>query len=101
MRSLSAEFANRNIELPRLTMSCAWFETSFSEFKLWPVMTAVSRGDARTLYSIDNEMVPFWCPTCPASYCAKHWKTWDVFDEVFFDQKRGTCPKGHERRIVD
>jgi hypothetical protein len=99
--SLSVEFANRQIESPRLTMSSPWFGTSYSKFNLSQVMNAVSSGDARTLHSIDEEMVPFWCPTCSASYCAKHWKTWVVFDEVFFDEMRGTCLKGHERRIAD
>ena len=101
LRSLSAEFGNHNAGAARLVVMSGWLEQTFFEVEAWPVLTAISAGDARTLHSIDDEMMPFWCPTCPATYCAEHWSTWDVFDDVFFEEKRGRCPKGHERRIVD
>jgi hypothetical protein len=53
---------------------------------------------------LDSEIVPFYCRECAASYCEAHWTTWSIFDEdwpSWFDELRGRCPGGHERRIYD
>ena len=101
LRSLTADSGNTSAGVARLVVTSGWLEETFNRIDAWPVLTAIAAGDERTLYRIDDEMVPFWCPTCTASYCAKHWSTWNLFDDGFFDEKRGRCPYGHERRIVD
>ena len=66
------------------------------------VRQAVLAADARTLYSLDPEYVPFYCPTCDASFCGEHWLRWDVFDDDgWHDSIRGRCPKDHERMLED
>jgi hypothetical protein len=68
------------------------------------VRRAIAKCDARTLYSLDLEYVPFYCPKCRAIYCGRHWKRWDVFDDddpSWHDSIRGRCPKGHERKLQD
>ncbi len=85
----------------RLIMRCWFVELAFDKFNVATVMTAIGKGDAGELHRIDDEMVPFWCPKCPATYCRDHWENWPVFDESFFDEMRGRCPKGHERRMTD
>jgi hypothetical protein len=65
---------------------------------------AITAADAATLYTLDRELVPYWCPECEAAYCKDHWQTWDLFDEEWtswFDEQRGVCPRGHQRRIID
>ena len=64
----------------------------------------VSAGDAAGLFDRDPEYAPFYCPLCRASYCADHWRRWDVFDEDspdWHDSVRGRCPRGHERMLED
>ena len=85
----------------RLAMRSGLGDVVFYEFDLKHTLAALAAGDARALHAINREMVPFWCPTCHASYCASEWNTWDLFDEGFFDERRGRCPKGHERMLLD
>ncbi len=93
------DLANREPNQARLVQHTPWVEQTF---EVTPeALAAVAAGDASVLYGIEHEMVPFWCPDCAASYCAAHWKTWDVMDDLFFDERRGLCPNGHERQIVD
>jgi hypothetical protein len=92
---------NQDGSRPRLKVISGIVGITFTEFNAARASAAVARGDARELYGIDREMVPFWCPTCHESYCTKHWDIWDVFDESFFDERRGRCPKGHERQLSD
>lgn len=98
---------NEPADRARLTVVSGIGDISFFVFDLNGVVRALGAADvgdarvARALYAIDAEFVPFWCPRCPASYCSKHWETWDLFDDGFFDEKRGRCPKGHERRLID
>ena len=104
-RGLAPEAAaapmNEHAERARLVMTCWFGDVTLHEFNVSSVMKAVGKGDARRLYEIDRELVPSWCPTCAASYCGRRWETWDVFDEGFFDEKRGRCPKCHERMLGD
>lgn len=65
------------------------------------VVTALETGSAAALFAIDEEFAPFWCPTCGASYCREHYKSYPVFDDGFFDYIRGVCPKGHGRNLED
>jgi hypothetical protein len=53
---------------------------------------------ANALYANGLEFVPFWCPRCRRSYRARRWESWDLFDKGFLDEKRGRCPKEHERK---
>ena len=68
------------------------------------VRAAMLAADVSELHRLDDELVPFYCPACAASYCEAHWDAWSVFDEDWpgwFDELRGRCPVGHERRIYD
>jgi hypothetical protein len=62
---------------------------------------AIRAGNARALWTIDVELVPWWCPTCGETYCPDHWSHWVELDEGFFDEARGRCPRGHERMLWD
>lgn len=67
-----------------------------------PLLSALTRGDARAAHALDIEYAPFFCPQCDACYCGNHWQIWNVFDEDgWHDSIRGRCPKGHERMIED
>jgi hypothetical protein len=68
------------------------------------IRAAIAAADAAALMQIDPELVPLYCPPCGVVYCVRHWRTWPVFDDddpSWFDEQRGTCPKGHERRMFD
>jgi hypothetical protein len=81
-----------------------WLATSEMVGGIGAVRAAMLAGDAAALMSLDREIVPFFCGECAASYCEAHWETWSVFDPEWpswFDELRGRCPKGHERRIYD
>lgn len=104
---LMGRFDNEPADRARLTVVSGVGDISFFVFDLNGVLRVLGAADvgdarvARALYAIDSEYVPFWCPRCPASYCGRHWETWDLFDDGFFDEKRGRCPKGHERKLID
>jgi hypothetical protein len=68
-----------------------------------PLRTALTRADARAVFSVDPELAPFYCPTCDACYCGDHWHRRDVFDDdaAWRDSIRGRCPEGHERMLED
>lgn len=99
---LDAMSLSRDMDRPRLA-SFSGFASVIGPLAsdLDRVRDAVRAAAAREIYQVDPELVPFWCPTCAAPYCAAHWSAWDLFDEGFFDEKRGRCPKGHERRLFD
>ena len=65
------------------------------------VTAALASGDAAALFEIDPEYAPFWCPTCGASYCRDHYRSYPVYDDGYFDCVRGVCPNGHERVLED
>ena len=68
------------------------------------IRAAIESGDVAGLMTIDSEIVPFYCGDCRASYCETHWTTWPEFDPewpAWFEELRGVCPLGHERRIHD
>jgi hypothetical protein len=73
-----------------------------SSERLHQLRTAIDGGDADALFKIDFELTPFYCPTCRASYCRKHWIWSERFDEDgFSDEIRGICPNRHERMLED
>lgn len=86
---------------PRLQVLSQVGNVTFFEFDVAAVLAALGAGDARALHALDLEFVPFWCPRCDTAYCGRHWITWDLFDDGFFDEKRGRCPAGHERKLLD
>jgi len=85
--------------------------TDCGSYSIWmqvapeSVVGAIRAPDAATLFAIDQELVPLYCPSCGASYCLDHWDTWEVLDpdvEYFrLEEVRGVCPMGHERMIHD
>lgn len=99
--AVMSKLENTDAERPRLQVLSGVGDLTMFEFDLDATLSALGAADARSLHALDLETVPFWCPRCDASYCAQHWTTWDLFDDGFFDEKRGTCPSGHERRIID
>jgi hypothetical protein len=68
------------------------------------VAQVLERADAATLYALNLEYAPFYCPTCEAVYCGECWRTFLVFaDDLpgFLEETRGICPQGHERMLSD
>jgi hypothetical protein len=62
----------------------------------------IAAGDPERLLRINRELAPLSCPECAAVYRVDHWTKWDVFADdfpVWFAEKRGRCPEGHERMI--
>jgi hypothetical protein len=66
-----------------------------------PVELALRAADPDLLHAVDEELAPFWCPTCRSCYCAAHWTTETRFDDGFFDGIWGTCTLGHRRLLQD
>jgi len=95
------EVDNMQAEQPRLQVLSQVGNVTFFEFDVAAALAALGAGDARALHALDLEFVPFWCPRCDTAYCGRHWITWDLFDDGFFDEKRGRCPAGHERKLLD
>ena len=65
------------------------------------VRAALESDDVATFFLRDSELVPWWCPQCQASYCGSCWSTMTLFDDGYFDEVRGRCPVGHERKLWD
>lgn len=65
---------------------------------------AILSGSARAVHAFELELLPGYCPTCDAIYCADHWDHWVRFDDEepgWVDSIRGRCPGGHERMLED
>ena len=80
------------------------WDTSFlvEPDKLGPHVWALHDNDVRALFALNLEYTPFYCPRCDASFCRKHWRIWQVFEEDGrVDCIRGTCPNGHTRMLED
>jgi hypothetical protein len=80
-----------------------WMAIPRRRLELDGVRALLASGDVSALHAIDLELVPLFCPECSTSYCETHWQTWDEWDhEVhWFEERRGRCPKGHERMLHD
>jgi hypothetical protein len=96
-----SHFDNVPAGRPRLVVISGVGDVSFGEFNLDAILKALAIPDPEALFRIDPEIVPFWCPSCHDSYCGQHWQAWNVYDEGFFDEKRGRCPNRHERKLLD
>jgi hypothetical protein len=65
---------------------------------------AIRRSDFGALCAIDFLLVPFYCQSCHASYCYKHWSAYPRFDPDFpgwYEDTVGWCPRGHRRLLDD
>lgn len=85
----------------RLDITVPWAEVIFFEYPYREVDDAVRRRDPAALYALHPEFAPFWCPGCAQVYCADHWRRFEVEEEGFHEETRGTCPRGHERMLLD
>lgn len=72
------------------------------ETQVAAIRELLERGNAAGLYRLDDEYAPFYCPTCKAVYCGECWTCYATYDRTgWYDETRGICPNGHERRLVD
>lgn len=99
--TLMSEVGNRSAGRSRLQVLSGIGNIMVLDFDVAATLAALGAGDAQALQALDLEFVPFWCPRCDAAYCGRHWITWDLDDDGFFDEKRSRCPAGHERRLLD
>lgn len=66
------------------------------------VAIALETGAAATLFAVNWEYAPFWCPECGASYCREHYVRHDEWDAPFVCvDVYAVCTKGHERLVMD
>jgi hypothetical protein len=66
--------------------------------------SAIRRNDFEALCAIDFLLVPFYCQSCRASYCYKHWSRCPRFDPDlpgWYEDTVGWCPQGHRRLLDD
>lgn len=84
-----------------LVIRSPWGRVLFYLYPQQPVEDALTMRDAGVLHFLHPEFAPFWCPQCEAAYCGAHWISWEVEDEGFHDETRGSCPRGHERVLLD
>lgn len=85
----------------RLEVIMPWAEVTFFEYPHGEVEAALRRRDPTALYSLHPEFAPFWCPVCASIYCADHWWRFEVEEDGFHEETRGSCPRGHERMLLD
>jgi hypothetical protein len=81
-----------------------WVAASLVDGGLKAVEARLRARDVAGLLRLDPEIVPLFCSTCGLTYCTAHWTLWDEFDPddpSWYDETRGTCPRGHERRVFD
>jgi len=71
------------------------FERTVTPAERARVEAALRDGDARALYGVDPELVPFFCARCGLCYAASEWKTYDV-SAASVD---GVCPRGHRQPL--
>ncbi|HMF30374.1 MAG TPA: hypothetical protein VKK79_03105, partial [Candidatus Lokiarchaeia archaeon] len=63
-------------------------------------------NNLRDLHQLVKEMGNFegidaYCPDCDAIYCREHYNAREEYDEGFYDDTIGICPRGHRRMIDD
>lgn len=49
----------------------------------------------------DYDGLDGYCPQCNAMYCSDHWIYTPNWDDCFYDDTVGCCPKGHSRIVDD
>jgi len=60
------------------------------------------KDDMRSLITIDPDFFGFICGRCDRPYCQDCWtNVYPTFDDGFYDETRGTCPRGHEQSLDD
>ena len=58
--------------------------------------------DLTLLHAMDPDFFGFVCRRCGAAYCRKCWtNVYPTFDDGYYDETRGTCPRGHEQMLQD
>jgi hypothetical protein len=74
--------------------------TNFSSqvVNLAATIQAARTIDAAALHALDHSWVPFYCPRCDRSFCARHWQLKPTFNWGF-DHYSGTCPVRHPHFI--
>lgn len=75
------------------------FRLKASEFD--NLIKQYSENQLQSIYLIDKEFIPFYCPECNENYCKDHWNRWTTFDEGYYDAEFGICPNGHKRKLFD
>ena len=81
-----------------------WLAASLMNGGIEAIRMAMRAGDVDALYRLHPEIAPLYCPACGASYCVDEWRLRDEFDPDdpgWYDETRGVCPDGHERRVYD
>ena len=79
----------------------AWRRLDTDEFGRLQALVEENNPDAAAIRALDWELAPFLCRGCDLGYCWDDWSPSPVFDEGFYDETRGTCPRGHRQRIED
>lgn len=70
--------------------------------ELFAEIRDLARKDLSALYALDSDFFGFICRRCGAAYCRECWKNvYPVFDDGYYDETRGTCPRGHEQMLQD
>lgn len=65
------------------------------------LLIAIKAEDVASLYSINTDYVPFYCPKCRVCYEYSQWFTGPIYDDGFYDYLEATCPNGHRLKILD
>lgn len=85
----------------RLEVVVPWARVTFFEYPERELCVALRRHDPAALFALHPEFAPFRCPTCESVCCDDHWLRVEVEDEGFHDETRGSCPRGHDRMLLD
>lgn len=70
--------------------------------ELFAEIRDLARKDLSALHAMDPDFFGFICRRCGAAYCRNCWKNvYPTFDDGYYDETRGTCPRGHEQMLQD
>jgi len=85
------------------------FVTSFRHIvdanKVPVLVHAIENHQWEALDRVDPEFLPWFCRDCGCNHAEALWNVSSIVDQdesgELDSRRRGTCPKGHERTIVD
>lgn len=69
--------------------------------KLEQIQYLLKEKDLIQLRRFDLEDFCFICGQCNEAYCRDCWSIYLTFDDGFYDETRGRCPKGHQQMLMD
>jgi hypothetical protein len=75
------------------------------DLEMFRQIVRLAQSNLKELHRLDPDLFGFICRICGFAYCKDCWQdihaTFDPEQPIWFEEYRGTCPRGHEQMLQD